>query len=877
MLRLAHAIVSLARRLAPLSSQAELEETWRSELWHRARELDARGELGVAARLGLLRRSLGAFSHALWLTGRRWRAGDLLQDARYGIRGYIAKPLFTLVALLTLALGIGANTYIFSLVEGVLLNPFPYRDVDRLVLLGATFPKLSPRERYLEALSIPDYQAVLETSQTLDSFLALDIGNRDLGGIDEPQRLFTAAFWGDPFETLGMEPALGRGFTAEEVASRAPVAILSHRAWTQHLGGDPEAVGRPIIVNGSPRTLVGIMPPRLLLLDTDLWLPMWYEATGVPRSRRVLTILARLKDPQSLESANAELQAFSARISQDLAAEAPEYEEFRLAASPVVDVWAGIVGPAGALLLGAVGFVLLIVCANIGGLMLARQTSRSRELAVRQAVGAGRGRLIQQLVTESAILTLGGGALGVWVAHASLRATMLALPAEVPTAGIEVGINGTVLAYALLVSIICGVVVGLAPAISTTRIDLNASLRDLGRTGSVSARALRRGFVVLQIALSLVLLTGAGLLVKSLGNLSSVDPGLRVQNVLTMRMTLAWERYEGRMLSFYTQLLDEVEKVPGVRRASLATQFPPMVRRDQPIQIEGREPTSEGALPTSTVTIASAGLFETLDMTLLRGRGFTGTDTEEAPPVSVVNQTFASRYFPGDDAIGRRIRTGREDSDAPWTTIVGVVSDTRNQGVDREPAPELFHDYRQLGSWANQMHLLVRTAGPPAAALGSIREALRRVDPDQPIYNIGTLEELFASTVLTRRIVGLVLAALAAVALLLAGMGLYAVVAVTVGERRDEFGIRLALGASQKQLLARVLLQASKLVVVGVVLGLGFAIALARTLRGFLFEVDPYDPVVLVSTAAVLVGATLAAALGPARRAARTDPVATLR
>ena len=617
----------------------------------------------------------------------------MYQNLVYGLRSWLHKPLFTLIALLTLGLGIGANTYIFSVVDGVLLHPFPYRDVDRLVALGATFPQFSPAERFIESISVPDYQEVAERSRTLTSFLAFDLGNHDLGGIDEPQRLFTAAFWGDPFETLGMDRELGRSFTEEEIRKREPVAIVSHRVWQQYLGGDPAAVGKPIIVNGSPRTLVGVMPPRLLLLDSDLWLPMWYTATEMPRSRRVLTVLARVRDGVELSEVRSELATFAGRIETDQKAESPEYTGWRLAATPFVDVWASFVGPAGPILLGAVGFVLFIACANIAGLLLARAASRRHEMAVRIAIGAGRGRLLQQLLTESSLLAVGGGLLGVGIAAIGLELTRANIPEGLPLGGIELGINATVLAYTSLLSVACGLFFGLAPSLQSTRVDVQANLASDGArsTGSGGTLFTRRVFVTSQIALSVILLAGAGLLIKSFTRLANVDPGISVENVLTMRVTLAWERYEGKLQSFYSQLLQEVEQIPGVQSAAVASQFPPQVLRDQPFQIEGRPLTTEGALSTANVTVASPRLFETLGMTLVRGRPLTQQDTRETPPVTVINQTAATRYFPNEDALGKRIKTGGKDSEALWTTVVGIVSDARNRGVDRDVAPKLFH------------------------------------------------------------------------------------------------------------------------------------------------------------------------------------------
>lgn len=881
MLRLSHWLVEHAKWLVPPRQRDDWCEMWKAELWHHAHEQpDANG-------LDLMRRSLGALSHALWLAGREWRLSNVYQDLMYGLRAWLLKPLFTAVALLTLALGIGANTYIYSVVDGVLLNPFPYRDVDRLVAIGAAFPQFSNETRFIEAVSVPDFLEIERQSETLTDFLAFDLGNRDFGGSDispVPERLFTAAVWGDPFRTLGMKPAVGRSFTAEEIDNREPVAIVSHRVWQTHFGGSASALGRTVVINGAPYTLVGVMPPRLVLLDSDLWVPMWYSRTEMPRSRRVLTVLARVDGTVELEAARSELEMFADRIERDLASESPEYAGFRLSATPFVDVWASFVGPAAPLLLGAVGFVLLIVCANIAGLLLARAAARRHEMAIRTAIGAGRGRLLQQLLTESSLLAIGGGVLGVLFAHGALKLTMAHLPANLPLGGIEVGINAGVLTHTLAVSIVAGLFFGVVPAFQSARVDVQQNLVSGTRTnGSASATVARRVFVALQIALCLVLLVGAGLLIKSFSNLSHVDPGVVTDNVLTMRLTLAWERYQGRFTTFYSELIDEVERIPGVRSVAMATQFPPIVRSDQPFRIEGRAIASDTELPNAFMTVVSPGLFDTLGMKLVRGRVFdqhaTEHHTDESPQVVLINEAAKRRYFPFTDPLGVRIKTGDDDYEAPWAEIIGIVSDTRNRGIDSEPAPEVFVSYLQRGQWSNQMFLLVRTESDiePMAMLAPVRTAVTRIDPYQPVYAIETLTSRFDSTVVARRAIGIVLTALSGVALLLAAMGIYAVVAFMVTEKEQELGIRIALGASSQQLLVWVLRRTGTLVLAGVALGVVGALTLARTMSSFLFEVSPYDPQTLAVTGFILIVVALAAALAPARRATRINPIETFK
>jgi predicted permease len=861
-------LVGLASSLVPARRREEWREAWLGEVLH-----------GDRNGFDLVRRSAGAFSHAIYLAAREIRMEHVVRDFLYGFRSLKKRPGFSSVVVLTIALGIGANTFLFSVVQGLLLHPFPYRDIDRLVAFSTVFPKLASEELVVESMALADYRFLEERSTHLTSFLAFDLGNRDLSGIGEPQRLLTAAFWGDAFETLGMTPALGRGFTREEMERMEPVAIVSHRVFQEHLGGDPARVGRSILVNGTPRTLVGVMPERLLLMDTDLWLPMWYpNPQAVPRSRRLLTVLARLKDGSSLEEARAELDVLAQRISEEAAREAPEYEGFRLTTAPFLEVWAGFVGPAAWILLGASGLALLIACANIAGLLLARGASRRHEMAVRTAIGAGRMRLVLQLLAEALVLSVAGAALAVVLAHFALVASVKRLPASLPLSGIELGIDGPVLGFTAVVSLLAAFVFGIAPALQTAKVSVVDALSAEGgrTTGAGRALRLRRTFVALQIGACLVLLTGAVLLGRSFSRLMAVESGMSLGNVLTMRITLAWERYQGKVVDFHRRWLLELEPIPGVREAALASQLPPFVFIEERFRVEGRD-SVPGEVLSTFVTKVSPAYFDALEIPLLRGRGITEADTDEAPLVVVVNETFARRFFPGEDPLDRRIDIDLDGEEPLWATIVGVVSDVRNRGLERPAGPEAFGSYQQRGEWSNQMHLVLKTERDAMAALPAVRATLRRIDPDQPIYAIETLRERYESTVFHRRSASVAMSGLAVLAVALATMGLYGVISFMVGDRRREIGIRIALGAGTKELTRFVFVEYLKLVFAGIALGLVAAVALARTLSGFLYEVEPHDPGTLATTVLLLLLSTVAATLVPARRAARVDPVESFR
>jgi predicted permease len=874
-------LVERASALVPFERREEWRRVWLGELWHRARQIEKEGGVSASQGLDLVRRSLGAFSHALFLASKAPRPRSFGKDLYQGLRSLRSRPGFTAVVLLTLALGIGANAFLYSVAESVLLHPFPYGDIDRLVAFESSFPKLSLDREFVESMAIQDFRAIEEASETLGSFTAFDLGNRDLGGISEPQRLLTAAFWGDAFETLGMAPALGRGFTREEMERGELVAILSHRVFQRHFGGDPALLGRKIVINGIPRTLVGVMPARLLLLDTDLWLPMWYSREeALPRSRRVLTVLARLNEGKTLENAQSEIGVLSRRLAEEAVLEAPEYEGFRMSVSPFLAVWASFVGPAAWILVAGAGLALAIACANIGGLLLARGRSRRQELAIRTALGASAMRIVGHLFAESVLLAGAGALLGLLLARFALEATERRLPSLLPLMGIQLELDRGALLYTLGVSSVAALFFGLVPSVQAARAVKPGALSSLSPEnrsfGSRAAVRTRRLFVAVQISLSLVLVAGAALTMKSFDRLVSIEPGVELENALALRVTLPWERYRGKTTAFYEEWLTETKAIPGVQVAGLATQFPPMVFMQSRLGLENRNPAAGEELFTTYDTIASAGVFDALGMKLVRGRLFEDRETGSAPPEVVVNESFAARFFPREDPIGRRIQVAQELDEAPWLTIVGVLGDARNRGLDRSASPEVWRSYRQH-PWVNQLHLVLRTRGEPASFVPAVRERLRALDPDLSAYEVQSLEERFDTLLFTRRFASYALAVLASLALALAGMGLYGVIAFSVGERRRELGLRIALGADSARLIRLVLWEALTLVGLGVVVGLAAAFAISRFLAGMLFQVAPHDPASMAATVAVILVVALCAALLPARRATRVDPVESLR
>ena len=804
----------------------------------------------------------------------------VFQDLRYAARQFVRRPGFSAIAVVSLALAIGGNALIFGLLDGFVFHPFPYPEPDRLVAIGVTFPKVSSETTFIEALSVPEYEDI-RRSRTFSHIAGFDLGNRNVSGGDVPERVFTALLLDDLFPVMGMRPALGRGFTAEELAPKgAPAAIISHRLWESRFGGDPRIIGRAIRIGGQATPVVGVMPPGLVLIGTDLWIPWAADRSQMPRNMRQFNVLCRLAPDATLERANVELATIARQVQQSEQGRYPEYEGWRLTAAPWAAALLQDVRPAAFVLLGAVGLVLLIACANLANLMLSRSTSRQRELAVRLALGAGRLRIARQLLTESLLLAVAGAAAGLLIAYLGLQSAGALIPSQFTMLGLEASLNGRVLAWSVVLATLTGVVVAILPALQASRTDPHESLKADGRSGSGRASGrLRQALVVAEIALSVVLLLGAGLLMRSFLNLQRTDLGFDPKGVLTMRLTLPQQKYRSgeAITSFFEELARRVSATPGVSSAAMVSQFPPLAFSSSQVEVEGVD-AGGSTLPSAFTTIASRDYFRTIAVPLLRGRFFGAEEAAGAPPRLIVNQAFVSRYLGAKEPIGARVRmAGRAGSRGPWSEIVGVVGDTRNNGTASAARPEIFAPMEQGRDAWNQLFLVVRSAQDASSLVPAMRSAVASIDPEQPVYMIQTMEEAVAGSSFTQRIAALLVSIFAGVALVLAAIGIYGVMSYSVAARTQEIGVRMAVGAERADVLRLVLWQVARMTAIGLAAGVGLLLLASKPLTELLYGVTTLDPLTIGAVTLTLGAIAMVAAWGPAWRASRVDPIQALR
>ena len=802
----------------------------------------------------------------------------LWQDVRFGVRMLVKSPTFTIVAVLALALGIGANSAIFSVVNTILLRPLPYPDPDSLVMVWedrtkAGYPRDTP--------SPANFISWKEQSQTLLGMSAYTNLSVSLTGVGEPERIEGQRVSASLFPLLGVEPLMGRAFLPEEDQPGGNrVAIMSHGLWQRRFGSDPNIVGKALMLNGESRTIVGVMPANFEFpaRENDIWVPIAFPPDeAARRGAHFLRVIARTKPGVSVEQAQAEMNTIAAGLQQQF----PQTNTAVGAALiPLHEQLVGDIRPALLILLGAVGFVLLIACVNVANLLLARASARQKEIAVRIALGAGRLRLVRQFLTESILLSALGGAFGLLLAVWSIKLLTAFIPANISQAK-SVSIDAGVLLFTVGISLLTGLIFGLAPALQASRFNLNDTLKEGGRDATSGGRGgrVRNLLVVTEIALALVLLIGAGLLINSFWQLRNVDPGFQTDNLLTMKVVLPPLKYPdtARRAAFYDELTQRVQALPGVRAASVTTNLPLTNRGNgMGFTVEGRPELAPGQSNSAVVRVVSPNYFQTMGIKLLGGREFTDQDTADAPVVLVVGETMAKRFWPGEDPVGKRIKFGSFNSTADWLSIAGVVKDVKHFELNTNDREQIYLSYRQAGFFEPR-DLAVRTEVDPLSLAASVRNAVWGIDKDQPVSNIRTMEEIVSESVARQRFNTLLLGIFAVVALVLASIGIYGVMSYSVTQRTHEIGIRMALGAQALDELKLTVGQGLKLVLLGLFIGLAAAFGLTRVMSSLLFGVSPTDPITFIVIPLVLFAAAMLASYIPARRAARVDPLIALR
>jgi putative ABC transport system permease protein len=799
-----------------------------------------------------------------------------IQDVRYALRRLARSPGFTVVAVLTLAVGIGANSAIFSVVHGVLLRPLPFGDADRLVMLYTGYP--DDETRY--PLSAPDFMSYHDDARSFEGVAAVTPTEQTLTGRGEARQLPVGLVSSDFFELMRVPMHLGRSFRQEEnQPGRNGVAVLSHAYWRTNFGADPRVLGEMLLLNGQPREVVGVLAPRFdFPQGRAIYYPLEYtesfsSTTESGRRSEYLEVVARLAPGVTATVAATEVAAINSRLQVEF----PQTNSANINIS-LTELRSELLGDARLpllILLGAVGLVLLIACANVANLLLARAAARQGEMAVRTALGAERGRLMRQLLTESVILGALGGTAGIFLAFWGTRALVAARPRGIPRLD-EVGIDLTVVAFTALIAIGTGLVFGLVPAAQVARTNLAQSLREGGRSalGTRSANRFRRSLVALETALAVMLLVGAGLLIRSFLSLTAVDPGFRTERIATFSVSLPQSAYPGGepVRAFYRTLIERLESLPAVESVVASSQLPLSGRSSIfGFDIENREPPAPGFVQDAAFAAATTGYFRAMGIPLRQGRLLSDADRGGAPEVMVVNEAFERRYFSAEDPIGRRISLGDEE----WIEIVGVVGDVPQHGLGDDVRPQMYMTHDQFTT--RSMTVIVRTSGDPLALAGPIRRELRELDPNLPLERLTTGEQILSESVAQPRFYMFLLTLFAGAALLLAGVGIFGMISHAVGQRTREIGVRIALGADPWRVFRLVLEGAMAPVLAGIVIGILGALALSRLMTGLLYGIAPLDPPTLLAVPALLAVVALIASYLPARRATRVDAITALR
>ncbi|HEY0006258.1 MAG TPA: ABC transporter permease [Pyrinomonadaceae bacterium] len=807
---------------------------------------------------------------------------NLLQDLRYGFRMMWKSPGFTIVAALALALGIGANTAIFSVVNTILLRPLAYKNPEQLVLINHNYPKMNMKA----SVSAAGYAYYRDHAQSFSDVAALSGWNVNLTGEGEPERLQGMSVSANLFPMLGAEAARGRVFRQEEnQVGNNHVVVLSDAFWHRRFGGDPHMVGKSITLNGESYTVAGIMPAGFQLgretgQNIDLWSPITFTPQQLDLqglTNEYLVVLARLKPNVSLAQSQAEMDAIANNLRQQYL---PQLDSsvWGLAVQSFNELVVGDIRPALLVLLGAVALVLLIACANVANLLLARAAARQKEIAIRTAMGASRWRVIRQLLTESILLALLGGGFGLLLAMWGVDLLVRINENKIPRAN-EISLDTNVLLFTLGLSLLTGILFGLVPAFQTSSINLNDTLKEGGRSGAGGMRrGIRSILVVAEVSLAVMLLVAAGLLIRSFVRLQQVNPGFQPQNLLVMQLSLPAFKYREakQREAFYQQLTSQVRTLPGVKSVGAVSVLPMSGRVvSGSFRIQGRDVPQGQPSPHGDRWIATPDYYQTMGIPLIKGRYFTDADGPDAPGVAIIDETLARKYWPNEDPIGKRITFEGPPDNPRWREVVGIVGHVKHKGLEGESRVQYYMPHRQLPT--SDMFLVVQAANDPASLAGAVRGAISTLDKDLPAYRVTTMDQLVADSLAQRRFAVFLLGLFAALAMVLAVVGLYGVMSYMVAQRTREIGIRMALGAQTADILRMVVRQGMLLVIIGVVVGVAASFAVTRVMTSMLFGVGAHDPLTLLAVSLLLAAVALLACLVPARRATKVDPMTALR
>jgi len=804
---------------------------------------------------------------------------DLAQDLRYGLRTLLKSPAFTIVALSALALGIGANSAIFSVVNAVLLRPLPFKNPEQLVMVweNAThlgFPKNTP--------SPPNFLDWQRQNTVFAGMAAMVERSFNLTEVGEPERLDGRRVSANLFDVLGVPPLIGRTFVPDDDRPGTHVVLLSYSLWQRRFGSDRSIIGRAVTLNGESYTVIGVMPRGMHLpgygnWNDELWVPVAFtNEETTQRGSHFLDVIARIKPGITAKQAQAEMETIAAR----LAKEYPRYNtQIGATVTPLHEEIVGDIKPALLVLLGAVGFVLLIACANVANLLLARAAVREKEIALRIALGASRSRLTRQFLTESVLLALLGGGFGLLLALSGIRVLKTFIPATISQTQ-TINIDAKVVVFTALIALLTGIVFGLAPATHALHSNLNDSLKEGGRdsAGGSKGNRIRNLLVIGEVAVSFILLIGAGLLINSFLHLRNLDPGFSADHLLTMRVDLSELKYPDgeRRSAFFDEVLRRIRALPGVQSAAAAGNLPLTYNGDSmSIAVEGIPDPPPAQWPDVIYRAIGPRYFATMGIPMVRGRDFTDQDRADSKKVVVISEKTAQHYWRGQDPIGKRLKPGVTTSDIPWREVIGVVKDVRQNDFIAEPKMQMYFSHRQLKELAANS-LVVRTSVEPMSIATSVRNAIWAVDKDQPVANIDTMDHIVSEAIARQRFSMLLLGMFAGLALVLAAVGIYGVMSYSVAQRRHEIGIRIALGAQRADVLRMTMKQGLKLVALGLLIGLASAFVLTRVMASLLFGISATDPATFASICVVLLGAAALANYIPALRATKVDPIVAL-